>query len=239
MVVLVYSNKFFFHPLQKLFLELELDRPVNPIDYVARRLRNIANEVLYTKARVHIPSYLSKEGFIKSFATDFNVPTVVFKPKNKYSTSEILQKTKLFLQQHNLNKKHAIYLNFPQKCKDSREFLENNLSPSTVVEVNLESDYCLDTSLRDYYGRLHHRIYVKSNTCPQNSEAKESVNEVMIHLMNILRTTKIPPAPYLRGCYYPRVLILGRTGSGRRTQANYLVSRFNLIKSINFVSFSN
>lgn len=207
-----------------------MDRPVDAIDYTARNLRNIANEILFTKARVNMPNDLSKEEFVKSFKNDFNIPTIVFKPKKQYTTSEVLRKTKKFLQQHDLNRKHTIYLNFPKKCEDSREFLENNLSPSTVVELNLEGDRCIDASLQDYYGRLYHRIYLKGKKS-HSTEAKESVNEVMIRMMNILRTTKIPQVPYLRGCYYPRVLILGRTGCGRKTQANYLIRRFNLTKS--------
>lgn len=192
------------------------------------------------KSRVNMPDNLSNEKVIESFRNDFNIPTVIFKPKQRYSTSKIIDKTTKFLERHNLNKKHTIYLNFPKKCEDSQKFLENNINPSTVVELNWEGDRCMDPSLRDYYGRLHHRLYLKSERSTPNTKAKQSINEVMIHLMNILRTTKIPTIPYLRGCYYPRILILGRTGSGRRTQANYLISRFNFTKSkIYFISFKN
>ncbi|KAL5275552.1 hypothetical protein ACFFRR_001431 [Megaselia abdita] len=216
--------------LAKLFLELELDRPVDAIDYIAKNLRNIANEILYTKARVSIPNNLSKDEFIKSFNDDYNIPTIVFEPKKQYSTSKILQKTKKFLKQKDLNKKHKIFLNYPKKCEDSREFLDNDLSPSAVVEFNLEGDCCMDPSLRDYYGRLHHRLCLRIKNSSPSTDAMQNINEAMTRLINIIRTTKMPPTPYLRGCYYPRVLIIGRTGSGRRTQANYLASRFNLTK---------
>lgn len=218
-------------PLQKLFLELELNRPVDAIDYIACHLKDIANEIHYTKARVNLPDDVSKDQFIKSIKKDYNIPTIVFKPKKQYSTSEILKKSKKFLKKHSLNSKHAIYLNFPKKCEDSRKFLENDIIPSTIVEFNLEGDCCMDPLLRDYYGRLHHRIFLQTKKCPPNNEVKQSVNEAIIHMMNILRTTKITKVPYLRGCYYPRILILGRTGSGRRTQANNLINRFNLTKS--------
>lgn len=217
-------------------MEIELDRPIDAIDYIAKNIRHIANDILYTKARVNLPDCVVKEEFIDAFKDNYNIPTVVFKPKKKYTTSEVLKKTEKFLTKHEFNKKHKIYLNFPKNCEDSRNFLENGLKPSAVVELNLEGDSCINPSLRDYYGNLHHRIFLKHGKFSPNSQAKESVNEALMCLMNILRTTKIPSTPNLHGCYYPRVLFLGRTGSGRRTQAKCLVDRFNLTKC-NFVFF--
>lgn len=209
---------------------------MDAIGYIAENIRDIGNEVLYSKARVNLPRTYPKEKFINAFQKDYNIPTAVFKPNpNKsYTTAEILQKAKKFIKKQNLEKKHKIFLNFPSSCRTSHDFMENNMSPSTVVEFNFSGDDCMDPSLRQYYGRRHHRLLIKSDESPPNQEAKDTIDEAMRHMMNILRTTKIPDTPLLKGCYHPRVLIIGRTGSGRRSQANYLVHRFKLTKSEQF-----
>lgn len=213
---------------------MELDRPIDAIGYIAENLRDIANQVLYSKARVNLPKNFPRKKITDAFQNDFNIPTIIFKPKKKYTTAEVLQKAKRFLKRENLDKKHSIFLNFPPDCKTSHDFLENNMSPNTVVELNYCGDACMDSALREYYGRRHHRLFWNCKSSPPNQEAKKSINEAMSHIMKILRNTKVPDTPYLRGCYFPRVIFIGRTGSGRKILSTHIANRFNLTLSMTF-----
>lgn len=98
--------------------------------------------------------------------------------------------------------------------------------PSNVVNL-ISNDKCTPDlqEVADYYKKISTKCYCFREDTPEIHRNIESI------CREVHRVIKNQESRDLTGLWMPRVILIGRRGSGRKTQAALLAKEFNLIYS--------
>ncbi|XP_037916943.1 adenylate kinase 8 isoform X1 [Hermetia illucens] len=238
---------------RQLLLELGLNRTTDVSGFIKKNISRISERVNSTYAFLQAPPIFDLEALSHNMHKKFNIPTIIYtKERQLCDSGKLLKKFLKFLKKNNLTRKNVIFVNFPSNRVESLQFRKEHINPTYVFEIasSFQIPFKTKEMLAEegdpYFEGLKQVKYfyedafrvinyglapvTMGNLLNTGQDTyMQSIDEIGLDIVKMLRNTDMSPEEEDVGKFLPRIVIFGRKGSGRKTQAKALANHFNLV----------